>query len=213
MKLKNTLGLAISSMFNVRVDYPVIELRRGDNGYPVSWLLLVVVAGWEIHRIPLNHMEGSEMMLSMKHHPRGLQADCDAVNASSREAKLLRTDVDSWIWDLPYSQQNSHLGNLTVSSGHSSLTAMCRPRNHQLPVIANVGTIGHGIRREAFSAVSAFTGRKVMVSLEQDSESAVQRLHELALKHEYRYTPPPAGESPKKYYFDPSAGLNPHLEG
>jgi len=195
MKLKNTLGLFMCTMFNIREDRPVVELHYESDLQVWSRfviLLKVIVGGWVVHSIEI-----------------------DSVKAT-------RTDVDSWMWDLPDTQRqlmlNGRNGVPALASGHSSLTSMCRPKDYQLPVIANVGTIGHcdfngGLRRGAFSTLGAFTDRKVMVSLEQNSESAIQHLRELTLKHEFRYTPLPVGESSKKYYFDPSAGLNPHLEG
>lgn len=119
MKLKNTLGLYICSLLGgIREDRPVVELHPDVNAFPRAWLFQVVVAGWVVHRILVNYVESNlaevslmtkapDWLLNRKHYP---------------------TDADGDSYIGPKLTRNGRGAVPVIASGHSSMTADCRPR-------------------------------------------------------------------------------------
>lgn len=185
MKLKNTLGLHICTMIGTVAAFPVIELRTETSTYPWKLMLKVIVGGWDIHSIILERFENSSGMLALKHLPAG------GWYGSGRLPEL--EDVSYW------KGRDLQL----------NLTSMCKPRPHQLPILANIGSIGHlsgGLRRGDFTTFGALD-RSVFIAAETppskseflNGQGYMKRLAELTAKFEFKNIE--SGQNLSKYYF------------
>lgn len=204
MKLKNTLGLHISYMIGTVAPFPVIELRTEINTFPWMMMLKVVVGGWDVHRVILNHNHGiNSGMLAMKHAYGGgmlpeladggwysghqsLTADCLSVGVSPIAIKMLNNGRSG-----AHRPWTVALGNLPSGNWKGkdlNLSFQLEPRDYQLPFIANVGTIGH---RTGIVCAETPLSRSVF------SPGRLKQLLELGARHSFR---PVEIDDGTKYY-------------
>lgn len=111
MKLKNTLGLHIESLsISVRVDQPVLELRREVTSFPKSQILQVVVGNWVIHRVAVNSVYMPDAFLNQM--PEWAIYKKNSVGDHDGETQLISKFA-----------RNRQSISPVIVSGHHSLTA------------------------------------------------------------------------------------------